>query len=395
MIEEDQAWTVLGIEPTNDVRAIKRAYAAKLKQCRPEDDAAGFQELHRCYKRAVDMAKLLTCENKQTPDEIAIECRGVDKPFEAPTVAPSGTITLTQAQDLAGRALMEQVIALIDDSQRRDDPKAWQFLFDSPYFLDVEFRRCLSIAVFQSVAKFNLNCWDHDLGSQIIPYAVLTYLDELFDWSASEHAIRGVVEEEACDEIYLALDNCGYAGDPMELVRGAQLQRVELRLQAPLQHGHEDMAYEKYREQMVPNMGRFGAFLIDMLLVGLVTTVLHEWLVSYVGYDYDRGKRGMESPLMWLFLALMSFYCWLLESSGLQATVGKKVLKLKVINRHDRPMGLSDGFFRTLLFCGCLAFFAMDRIGFLVGSAIIYFNIAAAPWYLHDKLSKTYVVCES
>jgi len=46
-------WAVLGIEPTDDVRAVKRAYAALVKTRRPEDDADAFMRVREAYEAAL------------------------------------------------------------------------------------------------------------------------------------------------------------------------------------------------------------------------------------------------------------------------------------------------------------------------------------------------------
>ncbi len=50
-------WSTLGIEPTADLLVIKKAYAARLKRTRPEDDAAAYQALRDAYELAQQHAR--------------------------------------------------------------------------------------------------------------------------------------------------------------------------------------------------------------------------------------------------------------------------------------------------------------------------------------------------
>lgn len=47
----------LGLDPRAGIPEIKRAYAAKLKDTRPDEDPAAFQRLHEAYKSALEIAR--------------------------------------------------------------------------------------------------------------------------------------------------------------------------------------------------------------------------------------------------------------------------------------------------------------------------------------------------
>lgn len=49
-------WMILGIEPTTDKKAIRRAYAAKTREIHPEDAPEEFRQLHEAYQAALGYA---------------------------------------------------------------------------------------------------------------------------------------------------------------------------------------------------------------------------------------------------------------------------------------------------------------------------------------------------
>lgn len=66
-------WQILGIEATTDLPAIKKAYAARLKHTRPDDNAAAYQSLREAYDLALQHARRPATGDPQMPSTAAVE----------------------------------------------------------------------------------------------------------------------------------------------------------------------------------------------------------------------------------------------------------------------------------------------------------------------------------
>ena len=50
-------WSILGLEPTKEVSAIRRAYAQQSRTCHPEEDPEGFLRLREAYQATLAYAE--------------------------------------------------------------------------------------------------------------------------------------------------------------------------------------------------------------------------------------------------------------------------------------------------------------------------------------------------
>jgi hypothetical protein len=89
-------WQILGIECTSDSRTIKRAYAARLKETRPDQDPRGFQALREAYDRVLGQATGTNNDNINAEEDFSAMMREVCKGWDERTSAsenPSDTTT--------------------------------------------------------------------------------------------------------------------------------------------------------------------------------------------------------------------------------------------------------------------------------------------------------------
>ncbi len=108
------AWDLLGIEPTQDVRAIKRAYSVQLKTTRPDDDAQAYQALREAYDWAQHYAKYYVAY--EGDDEDAVDEVLAAPPIAQPAVEEEAPVAEPPVVPIPVQVLPESAQAVIADA---------------------------------------------------------------------------------------------------------------------------------------------------------------------------------------------------------------------------------------------------------------------------------------
>lgn len=79
-------WKILGIEATDQIKDIKRAYAKRSKEIHPEDHPEEFIQLHDAYEQAMAIAK------HQDPQSTMMQSDTIEEETDIPNAFDFHTI---------------------------------------------------------------------------------------------------------------------------------------------------------------------------------------------------------------------------------------------------------------------------------------------------------------
>ncbi|MEZ5505889.1 MAG: RDD family protein [Gammaproteobacteria bacterium] len=355
-------WDELQLAPTQDVRAIKKAYAVLLKQNRPDDNPQGFQRLYAAYQDALAWAENQIDGGDEHPGteppavtELATPRQQDDHATPGDAHAPAQLDEEAQWEtylDQQWDALVSRVEDLLTDPAHRNDPAAWRFLMESEALLDIDFKAAFAMRFLQRLLELFRE--QRDEGGALIEPGLIQHLNQWFWWSERRHHYEDYADPELLDDFML-----WWQGPSAPAPIATVTPTVERRTPAP-QYGNY---YLRWLALAIDCLALFGLGTLGGLLL---------------------EQRTLEPVLG--FLAIMLGYPPLsavFEASSLRATPGKYWCKLQVCNPQGGPIGLFRALWRSLLFAVCLYFFYITVIvNLLIWDGRL----------LHDRLSRTIVL---
>lgn len=169
----DGIWGILELEPTQDVSAIRRAYAEKTRTCHPEEDPSGFMELRQAYQAAMAYAESGTVPQRPAaPDHEPLlqedgehDCEERQEPDEDEDPAPEKqyrfdwTLSDEEADHSPNPYVDHEAIQKFEElymGKQRKNPKLWMDYFTSNTFLDVAWEPRFTELLLEKVKKVEI-----------------------------------------------------------------------------------------------------------------------------------------------------------------------------------------------------------------------------------------------
>jgi len=423
-------WNILAISPSHDKKDIKRAYAKKLKTTRPDEDSQAFQELHRAYKEALHLANnphhfyhdipddleqvsiadmqetrnepdhhkdpapsisvlsILKIEKIATPDtqhdveehnsnHLQIPLQNIvtidDNPIDQTEGSGSFDLNENEKKQAAAKQLIAKTQSIIQSNEALNNKDTWQFLLDSPFILDGAFNWQVGLEIFKCIAEHNVHSSTSNVENiQQFKLDTLIFFDSVFSWHHNQEYLYETFDHELCDIILISIANDQNRDKPISGLKGGTVVKP-IKFKTKKNTG---LAKEYYFGNLLI---RSLALIIDFLTIAFLIYLL-------VSSPLIRELLGVTEDATFLAILcaipLYFFMALVLESSQWQATPGKRLLGLRVMNKDFEKIGFYHNVLRIICFFITVPF----------GKVLWIINCFLGGNLIHDRLSRSYVI---
>jgi len=336
-------WEVLELEATEDFRAIKRAYAKKLKITRPDDDSKAFEILHNAYKEALRCAEygIADANNDDEPlefggnlDVVAEQLTEALVSFpEGPTqhqepvtgvnpVEPivisaqvSGELPEVQEEptrepiDTSGP--LDTVRNLLTSSMNVHKLELWRKLEQDDRWLDEDFRLACGRDILRLILDYQKLATEKKRRYRRLNKSVLAYLDQLGGWRLYFDDLLDEFDYEELEFLYeLDGEQTSQQADGYGIKGGGNFQRRT-------KEAAQNSAMKTYNADLSSRGFAFGIDCVIALGLGVLVETL-------LGLDYTLEAAGNLTIVAYVLMTCS------MELSRFQASLGKLITGCRV-----------------------------------------------------------------
>jgi len=209
-------WKILGLdEPPADMKSAKRAYAAKLKVTRPDDNPEGFMEL----RDAFEIAKQHIYYAQHEKERIARETVEPSETSQEDVSENTDTQTVQKSTEPEYPLFYEDIQRILKDPAKRNDKDIWGQLIDkareSSIDEYIDFDVMLRRSFLAELGYYDGDATKHNRNRKppLITSFVATYLFKAMEWHKLEE--RDYYTQEELDWLRVDIDVMNFNRNPM------------------------------------------------------------------------------------------------------------------------------------------------------------------------------------
>lgn len=209
-------WVVLGIAPDADAINIRRAYAKRLREIRPDKDAQGFQRLVEARDLALQLASGARADARLAHailrETFGTPANDTRQPQHEPDISPRAarvpSDSLAADPSVEASTEPQDILDALQRTLAAEDLAGWQTVVRATSELSQRQRAALEPYLIESLIAFaaqespNCAAWPPNKWSF---FALVAAWDEEFGWHENDRLLYGVLDEQAAQDFIVLL----------------------------------------------------------------------------------------------------------------------------------------------------------------------------------------------